>query len=97
MDTIERITPHDIQDAMKLIKEDKSSGPDGISEKCLICCNNKLHYLLSMSYNSMLIHSYPLEDLLLTVTIPLVKDKKGDITFNDNYRPIAIYNNWFIF
>ena len=43
-----------------------------------------------MLLNSMLIHGYLPDDLMLTHIIPIVKNKKGDITSKDNYRPIAI-------
>ena len=43
-----------------------------------------------MLINSMLIHSYVPLDCMLTCNVPLVKDKKGDLTSKDNYRPIAL-------
>ena len=38
----------------------------------------------------MLIHGYLPDDFMLTHIIPIVKNKNGDITSKDNYRPIAI-------
>jgi retron-type reverse transcriptase len=38
----------------------------------------------------MLLHGYLPDKLMETVIVPIVKDKKGDITLMDNYRPIAI-------
>ena len=44
----------------------------------------------SLLFNCMMIHSYIPDMFMYTVIIPLLKDKKGDISSSDNYRPIAI-------
>ena len=38
----------------------------------------------------MFAHGYMPDKLMQSVIIPIVKNKKGDITNMDNYRPIAI-------
>ena len=43
-----------------------------------------------MFFNSLFTHNYIPTGLLDTVIVPLIKDKKGDITDCDNYRPIAL-------
>ena len=46
--------------------------------------------LLSLFFNCCLSHGHLPIDLLDTVIVPLIKDKKGDICDKDNYRPIAL-------
>ena len=43
-----------------------------------------------MFLNAMFAHGYMPDKLMQSVIIPIVKNKKGDITNMDNYRPIAI-------
>ena len=38
----------------------------------------------------MIVHGYMCKSMMDTVLIPIIKDKKGDISTKDNYRPIAI-------
>jgi len=47
-------------------------------------------FLLAIVFNCMIIHSYLPDDLMISYIIPVLKDKKGDISSKDNYRPIAI-------
>ena len=89
-DTMDRITPDDIKEAIKALKKGKSKGPDGISAEHLIYCDQKIFYLLSILFNAMIIHAYIPDEFMLSFIIPLVKDTKGDIISKDNYRPIAI-------
>ena len=38
----------------------------------------------------MLTHAYLPSNFMLSFIVPLIKDKKGDVTSKDNYRPIAL-------
>ena len=51
---------------------------------------DKLSVLLCLCFNSMILHGYVTEGFSDTILIPIIKDKKGNITDPDNYRPIAI-------
>ena len=41
-----------------------------------------------MLFTSFIIHNYIPSDMLRGVVIPVIKDKFGDISMIDNYRPI---------
>ena len=45
---------------------------------------------ISLLLNCIVIHGYLPNDLMSSVIVPIVKNKKGNITDMDNYRPIAI-------
>ena len=49
-----------------------------------------LSVLLSMVLNVMFSHGYLPDELMQTIVIPIIKDKKGLMTDKNNYRPIAI-------
>ena len=48
-----------------------------------------LHRILSVLFTSMMSHCYLPDEFMKTVIIPLVKNKKGNLTSQDSYRPVA--------
>lgn len=87
---IERFTVFDVVGAMKQLKKGKSPGLDGVSSEHFIYAHDKVAVLSCLLFNSMLAHGYLPANLMSTIVIPLIKDKKGDITDHNNYRPIAL-------
>ena len=85
-----RFTPNDIAEILPQLKLRKSSGNDGIAGEHLRYAHDKITFYLSMLFNAMLIHGYMPQDLMDTILIPIVKDRKGVITDKNNYRPVAI-------
>lgn len=89
-DSVDRITSTEIRNAIKLLSKGKACGHDCISGEHLIYCDEKIDCILSILFNAMLVHSHLPDEFMFSLIIPLLKDKKGDITSKDNYRPIAI-------
>ena len=89
-DSVQRITAEEIRCAIKAMKRGKSCGNDSINSEHLLFCDNKIDVILAMIFNTMIIHLYLPEEFMLTLIIPLLKDKKGDVTSKCNYKPIAI-------
>jgi exonuclease III len=87
---MELITPKDIYDAIHHLKAGKSAGLDGIFSEHYTYASPKIACILSLLFNSCIIHGFLPKELMDTVIVPIVKDKKADITSMDNYRPIAI-------
>ena len=48
------------------------------------------HVFLSILFNSFISHGYLPKDFMKTALIPIVKNKTGDTSDKNNYRPIAI-------
>ena len=46
-----------------------------------------VRYLL---YQVMLKHVFPPKQFMLTMIVPILKSKNGDITSKSNYRPLAL-------
>jgi hypothetical protein len=45
---------------------------------------------LALVVNAMIIHGHVPRQMMDTFIVPLVKDKKGNLSAKDNYRPLAI-------
>ena len=81
----------DVREAVKKdLKKGKSVGLDNLSSEHFIYSADRLYVMLALVFNCMILHGYIPSSFMSTVLIPIVKDKKGDITDRDNYRPIAI-------
>ena len=77
----------------KLISEldsGKSSGPDNISPESLKFASNRLSVLLSLCFSVCLSHGYLPPAMIKTTIAPIVKNKCGNISESNNYRPIAL-------
>ena len=83
-------TPVEICKTIKALKSGKACGRDGLQSEHFRYCSDKIHVLLSLLFNAMITHGYVCDGIMDTVLIPIVKDKKGDLSSKDNYRPIAI-------
>ena len=79
-----------VKNATADLKLGKASGLDTLSAEHFRYASNRISVLLSLCFNAMLIHSYVPKAFSDTVLVPIIKNKKGDITDIDNYRPIAI-------
>jgi hypothetical protein len=80
----------DIQIAIAKLKKVTSISPDSLSSEHVIYAQPRIHRLLCIVFNCMLVHGFLPDALMNTTLVSLLKDKKGDITDKDNYRPIAI-------
>ena len=72
------------------LKLNKSKGKDNIKSEHIKFASDYLHVLLTLLFNSMLNHGYLPQNMIDTILVPVIKDKKGCISSVDNYRPIAL-------
>ncbi len=82
--------PVELSSIIKSLKGGKASGRDGLQAEHFKYGSDKLCVYLSMLFNAMIVHGFVCKGLMDTILVPIVKDKKGDISSKDNYRPIAI-------
>ena len=75
-----------VKNAIADLKLGKASGLDTLSAEHFRYASNRISVLLSLCFNAMLIHSYVPKAFSDTVLVPIIKNKKGDITDIDNYR-----------
>ena len=76
--------------AIKGLENNKSCGLDGIYAEHLKFASCHLVELLSLCFTSFFIHSVLPDSLISVILVPVIKDKAGNITSKDNYRPIAL-------
>ena len=81
------ITPFNILDALKSIKCGKSSGVDGISAEHFVFAHSRIHVLLSLLFSAFITHGYLPNMFMKTAIVPIIKNKTGDTSDKNNYRP----------
>jgi len=84
------IHPHMVGNAIEKLKSGKSCGNDGLAAEHFKYADKRINVLLSLFYTFALNHGYLPPDFMKTIIVPLVKNKTGDTTSVDNYRPIAL-------
>ena len=84
------ITSFNILEALKSIKRSKSSCVDGISAEHFAFAPSRIHVLLSLSFSAFITHSYLPNMFIKTAIVPIIKNKTGDTSDKNNYRPIAL-------
>ncbi len=68
----------------------KSSGIDALSAEHYRFASEKIFVLLSIVFNTMILHGHIPTCFSDTIVVPIIKDKSGNISDINNYRPIAL-------
>ena len=84
------IMPDQILSAIKLAKRGKSPGQDGLASEHFIFADGKIRVLLSLVFSAMLSHGYLPADFMVSTVIPIIKNKTGNTSDKNNYRPVAL-------
>ena len=82
-----------VTEVMELLRElssGKASGMGGLTSESLKYANHILPVLLSICFTCMFKHCYLPISMLDSVIAPLVKNRNGDLSDKNNYRPIAL-------
>ena len=82
-----------VTEVIELLRElssGKASGMDGLTGESLKYANHILPVLLSICFTCMFKHCYLPISMLDSVIVPLVKNRNGDLSDKNNYRPIAL-------
>ena len=93
---------HSIKEkAVKDLKRGQGASLENVSSEYYKYSCDNWFVLLSLVFNFMIANRYPSSRFMETLIIPIVKDKKGDITDGDNYWPFSIHllppNLWNLF
>ena len=86
------ITRSEVSKALHQLKPDKAPGPDGISNRILKACAEKLVELLKPLFQACVTLSYHPRAFKMANTIVLRKIDKGNYTTPKAYRTIALLN-----
>lgn len=86
---VARFTAKYVDKVVKSMSRGKSPGYDGLSVN-LKHAGPHLPRVLALLYNVCLSHSYLPDALMRTVVVPVIKNKSGDVSDKNNYRPISL-------
>ena len=87
---IDKIDPDVLKSSARKLKPGKTDPKLKITSDFLVHAPDVVFQLLSLCLKSYMIHGHISDFLLVSMLIPIIKDKLGDITSSDNYRSIAI-------
>ena len=87
---VEKITPSLIKEAIGNLKSDKTDPLFQFNSDCFKHAPEILYKHLATIFRMFLIHGHVSSLIMVSIIVPLVKDKLGDITMSNNYRSIAL-------
>ena len=86
------ITKLEVMEAIRRLKPDTATGPDGIANRIVKACSEKLVELLTPLFQACLEQAYHSRAFKTANTITLKKTGKDDYSAPNAYRPIALLN-----
>ena len=86
------VTPDIIKQCIHKLKPGKDDGDFVFKSDHIINGSHRLHVLVSLLYNLMLLHGYTPTDLLKSSIISIPKDVQVSLSNIDNYRGIPLFN-----
>ena len=84
------VTVNDISASINELQNEKSPGIDGLMSAHFKNASYRLNVVLSVFLQAMLKHGFLPKQFMLTMIVPILKSKNGNITSKSNYRPIAL-------
>jgi len=79
-----------IEDGVRMLKPCKAAGYDGLVGEHLLHSHPSIYVHLKLVFTMMLTHSHVPNAFGLGVVIPIIKNRHGDASAMDNYRPITL-------
>ena len=86
---INSITVHDVKTAISKLKADKKE-ENGLNINHFKLDCSKLNIVLSLLFNSMLVHGVAPDELMVGIMSPLIKDSRLSQQDSNNYRSLTI-------
>ena len=86
---INSITVHDVKTAISKLKADKKE-ENGLNINHFKLDCSKLNIVLSLLFNSMLVHGVAPDELMVGIMSPLIKDSRISKQDSNNYRSLTI-------
>ena len=80
----------EVSDTISKLKKGKACGLDGICAEALKSAHHKAYVLLSLCFSLCISHGYIPQSLIETTIVPMIKNKTGDLSSGNNYRPMQM-------
>ena len=87
---VEKITPALIKEAINKLKNGKTDPLYHFNSDCMKNAPSTLSEYLAKLFRIYMTHGHLILVILVSTIIPLIKDKLGDISSSNNYRPVAL-------
>ena len=84
------ITAPMISAAIRAAKKGKCCGPDGLSSEHFVFASDRISVMLALFFTCCLMHGYLPASFMFSYISPIIKNKTGDSSAINNYRPVAI-------
>lgn len=84
------LTAKEISHTIRNMTRGKSPGHDSLSIEHLQMAGVHLPRVLSLLFTFCIRHAYLPQDMMKTVVVPIVKNKRGNVSDKSNYRPISL-------
>ena len=78
--------------AIRKLKNDKRDGLQDFYSNHITNASGRMHILLTLLINSMVIHGHWPPELLNSTILSIPKDNRGSLSNSENYRGIALSN-----
>ena len=82
----------EVSDTINKLKKVKACRPDGICAEALKSAHHKVYVLLSLCFFLCMSYGYKLQSFIKITIVLIIKNKAGDLSSGNNYRPIALAN-----
>ena len=86
------VSTEEVTETISKLKKGESCGPGGICAEALKAAHRKVYVLLSLCFSLCMSHGYIPQPLIETTIVPIIKNKAGNLSSGNNYRPIALAN-----
>ena len=84
------ITAPIVRECLKSMKLGKAAGLDGLAAEHFVYSHKIISVYLSLLFTGLLSHGYLPAALMKSAIVPILKNRQGDTSGKNNYRPIAI-------
>jgi hypothetical protein len=86
------VNVQEVQLILANLENGKSAGPDLLPGESLKYASTKVAILLSCCFTAMFVHGFLPLEMMDSMIVPIVKNKCGDVSDKNNYRPVALAN-----
>ena len=87
---LKSVTVDEISKAIKQLEKGKSAGPDSICAEHIIYSSRIIPFHLSLLFSAILRYTVIPTKLMDVFIVPIIKNKCGNISSKENYRPISL-------
>ena len=84
------VSARDVSNLISQLKCGKAAGSDELCGEYFKFAHDTLYALLSMCFTLFFTHCYLPLSMNETIIVPIVKNKCGNVSDSNNYRPIAL-------